>query len=90
MARAPYRKCAGASRSKPLKTNRASQALSCGNGFQIRDLLGGISNWRHQRIMPIIAEAWEGEVPVITFDEEAYQRWREQRRRGRGRRSNQN
>ncbi|MDE2697979.1 MAG: hypothetical protein OXI23_03845 [Gemmatimonadota bacterium] len=43
-----------------------------------------------QRIMPIIADVWEGEVPVIEFDEEAYQRWREQRRRGRGRRSNQN
>ena len=42
------------------------------------------------RIMPIIAEAWQGQVPVIEFDEEAYQRWREQRRRGRGRRSNQN
>ena len=42
------------------------------------------------RIMPIIANAWRGEVPVITFDEEAYERWREERRRGRRRRSNQN
>ena len=41
------------------------------------------------RIMPIIADAWQGEVPAITFEEEAYERWREQRRRGRGRRSNQ-
>ena len=38
------------------------------------------------RIMPIIARAWQGEVPAITFDEEAYQRWREARRRRRSNR----
>jgi len=40
------------------------------------------------RIMPIISGVWQGEVPQIEFDEEAYQKWREQRRRGRRRRTN--
>ena len=40
------------------------------------------------RVMPIIAGAWQGEVPAIAFDQEAYERWREERRRGRRRRSN--
>ena len=40
------------------------------------------------RIMPIIAGAWQGQVPEIEFDEEAYRRWREERRSRRRRRSN--
>ena len=31
-------------------------------------------------IMTIIADAWNGQVPNITFDQEAYDRWREERR----------
>jgi hypothetical protein len=31
------------------------------------------------RIMPIIAEAWQGNVPTIDIDEEAYDRWRQER-----------
>jgi len=30
--------------------------------------------------MPIIAEAWQGNVPTIDIDEEAYDRWRQERR----------
>ena len=41
-----------------------------------------------QHIMPIIAHAWNGSVPTIDFDQEAYERWR-QERRNRRRRSNQ-
>ncbi|MBT3604191.1 MAG: hypothetical protein HOE48_04165 [Candidatus Latescibacteria bacterium] len=40
-----------------------------------------------QNIMPIIANAWKGSVPTINFDQEAYERWR-QERRNRRRRSN--
>ena len=38
-------------------------------------------------IMPIIAQAWNGSVPTIHFDQEAYERWR-QERRNRRRQSN--
>jgi hypothetical protein len=41
-----------------------------------------------QNIMPIIANAWKGTVPDIDFDQEAYDRWR-QERRNRRQRSNQ-
>ena len=37
------------------------------------------------RIMPIIAAAWQGNVPAIDVDEEAYDRWRQERRNRRRR-----
>ena len=39
------------------------------------------------RIMPIIAKAWQGNVPAIDVDEEAYDRWRRERRSRRRRSS---
>jgi len=41
-----------------------------------------------ENIMPIIANAWDGSVPTIEFDQEAYERWRQERRERRQRSNN--